>query len=101
MKDIFREIYLNGLVPAVKIKDAEKAVPVAEAIRRGGVSIIEIIFRSDAAAEAMVRFCRERVNPAHLKGILTAPWAKAFTEETPKANAGIRLFAAAKRKVFP
>ena len=55
----------------------------------------------DAAAEAMVRFCRERVNPAHLKGILTAPWAKAFTEETPKANAGIRLFAAAKRKIFP
>ena len=56
---------------------------------------------TDAAAEAMVRFCRERVNPAHLKGILTAPWAKAFTEETPKANAGIRLFAAAKRKIFP
>ena len=56
---------------------------------------------TDAAAEAMVRFCRERVNPTHLKGILTAPWAKAFTEETPKANAGIRLFAAAKRKIFP
>lgn len=55
MKDIFREIYLNGLVPAVKIKDAEKAVPVAEAIRRGGVSIIEITFRSDAAAEAIKR----------------------------------------------
>jgi aspartyl/asparaginyl-tRNA synthetase len=52
-------------------------------------------------AEAMVRFCRERVNTAHLKGILTAPWAKAFTEETPKANEGIRLFAAAKRKIFP
>ena len=49
----------------------------------------------------LVRFCRERVNPAHLKGILTAPWAKAFAEESPKANEGIRLFAAAKRKIFP
>ena len=55
---------------------------------------------TDAAAEAMVRFCRERVNPAHLKGILTAPWAKAFAEESPKANEGIRIFAAAKRKIY-
>lgn len=59
MQDIMREIYLNGIVPAVKIKDAEKAVPVAKAIARGGVSIIEITFRSDAAAEAIARISKE------------------------------------------
>ena len=59
MQDIMREIYLNGIVPAVKIKDAEKAVPVAKAIARGGVSIIEITFRSDAAAEAISRISKE------------------------------------------
>ena len=59
MKDIFREIYLNGIVPAVKIKNAEKAVPVAKAIGRGGVSIIEITVRTDAAAEAIARISKE------------------------------------------
>lgn len=59
MHDIMREIYLSGIVPAVKIKDAEKAVPVAKAIARGGVSVIEITFRSDAAAEAIARISKE------------------------------------------
>ena len=52
------------------------------------------------AAEAMVGFCRARVDPRHLKGFLTAPWADCYTEEKPKLLAGIRHFAAAKRKIY-
>ena len=55
---------------------------------------------STKASDAMVRFCRDRVNPAHLKGILTAPWAGAFVEDAPKVHEGIRLFAEAKRKYY-
>ncbi len=50
------------------------------------------------AADAMLTFCKERVNRAHLKGFMTAPWSKSFTEEMPKTKEGIRLFAEAKRK---
>ena len=50
------------------------------------------------ATEAMVGFCRARVDPRHLKGFLTAPWADCYTEEKPKLLAGIRLLGAAKRK---
>ena len=38
---------------------------------------------------------------AHLKGFMTAPWAKAISLEMPKVAEGIRLFAEAKRKHFP
>ena len=53
------------------------------------------------ASDAMLKFCKERVDPAHLKGFMTAPWAKATSLETPKVAEGIRLFAEAKRKHFP
>ena len=54
-----------------------------------------------AAADAMLKFCRARVDPAHLKGLMTAPWAKTFAEEEPKLKDGIRQFAAARRAHYP
>ena len=54
-----------------------------------------------AAPEAMLKFCKARVDPAHLKGFMTAPWAKCFAVELPKVSEGIRLFAEAKRKHYP
>ena len=53
------------------------------------------------ASDAMLKFCKERVDPAHLKGFMTAPWAKAISLEMPKVAEGIRLFAEAKRKHYP
>ena len=46
----FHEI---GLVPVVKIEDAEKAVPLAKALIDGGIPCAEITFRTDAAEEAI------------------------------------------------
>lgn len=43
-----------GIVPVIKITDAEKAVPLAEALRNGGLPAAEITFRT-AAAEAAIR----------------------------------------------
>lgn len=59
MNDITRKIYLCGLVPAVKIKDAEKAVPLARALKNGGIDVIEVMFRADAAAEAIAKISNE------------------------------------------
>ena len=53
------------------------------------------------ASDAMLKFCKARVDPAHLKGFMTAPWAKAISLEMPKVAEGIRLFAEAKRKHYP
>ena len=55
---------------------------------------------NDGAADAMLKFCKERVNPAHMKGLMTAPWAKAFALENKKACDGIRIFAEAKRRHY-
>lgn len=44
-----------GLVPVIKINDADKAVPLAKALIDGGLPIAEITFRTDAAEEAIRR----------------------------------------------
>lgn len=42
-----------GLVPVVVIENAEDAVPTAKAMMAGGINVMEITFRTEAAAEAI------------------------------------------------
>ena len=44
-----------GVVPVVKLDDAEKAVPLAKALYEGGLPCAEITFRTEAAEEAIRR----------------------------------------------
>ena len=44
-----------GVVPVVVIDDADDAVPVAEALREGGLPIIEVTLSTAAAPEAIRR----------------------------------------------
>lgn len=44
-----------GVVPVVVIDRAEDAVPIAKALRDGGLSIIEVTLRTDVAPEAIRR----------------------------------------------
>jgi len=46
-------VQLSPVVPVVKIERAEDAVPLAQALARGGVGIIEITLRSEAAIDAI------------------------------------------------
>ena len=55
---------------------------------------------TDEAADAMLGFCKKRIDPARIKGYYTAPWRKAVVEDDAKTRDGIRLFADAKRKYF-
>jgi 2-dehydro-3-deoxyphosphogluconate aldolase / (4S)-4-hydroxy-2-oxoglutarate aldolase len=43
------------IVPVVVIHDAERAVPLAEALLAGGLNVIEITFRTPASEEAVAR----------------------------------------------
>ena len=49
----------------------------------------------DEAAAAMVKFCRERLDPAHLKGIYTASWCRTIPEKHEKGLQCLDLFAKA------
>ena len=51
--DISKLLYENGVVPVISINDAKKALPLGKAILDGGINIIEITFRTDAAAESI------------------------------------------------
>ena len=48
-----------GVVPVVEIRDADRAVPLARALEAGGLPIVEVTFRTEAAAEALRRIGRE------------------------------------------
>lgn len=53
MSDIFKQINNLGIVPVVKIEDAGHALPLAKALKEGGLPIAEITFRTAAAEEAI------------------------------------------------
>ena len=53
MNDILKQIGDYGIVPVIKIEDAEKAVPLAKALANGGLPLAEVTFRTKAAAQAI------------------------------------------------
>jgi 2-dehydro-3-deoxyphosphogluconate aldolase/(4S)-4-hydroxy-2-oxoglutarate aldolase len=54
-----KQITQTRLVPVAVIDDAEDAVPLATALHEAGVDVIEVTFRTSAAAEAIRRIRRE------------------------------------------
>lgn len=51
--DILKEISNIGIIPVIKINDANKAVPLAKALIDGGLPAAEVTFRTEAAEEAI------------------------------------------------
>ena len=52
----FRETLKSiGIIPVIQINDAKKAVPLALALKKGGLPAAEVTFRTDAAEEAIRR----------------------------------------------
>lgn len=50
---------LGPVVPVLVIKDAAHAVPLAKALMAGGISVLEVTLRTDAALEAIERIAKE------------------------------------------
>ena len=53
MNEMMKELYSIGLIPVIKIEDANDAVPLAKALIDGGLPAAEITFRTACAAEAI------------------------------------------------
>lgn len=59
MNDVIQRIFEIGIVPVIAIDDADKAVPLAKALVRGGLPAAEVTFRTAAAEEAIRRIVAE------------------------------------------
>jgi 2-dehydro-3-deoxyphosphogluconate aldolase / (4S)-4-hydroxy-2-oxoglutarate aldolase len=53
MNAIFEQLHKIGIIPVIKINDANQAVELAKALRSGGLPAAEITFRSEAAAKSI------------------------------------------------
>ncbi len=58
-------MFSGQLICMAVIDDAEDAIPLAEALLAGGLTVLEVTFRTDAAAEA-IRRVREAVPEMHV-----------------------------------
>jgi 2-dehydro-3-deoxyphosphogluconate aldolase/(4S)-4-hydroxy-2-oxoglutarate aldolase len=84
--EIIKKICELGIVPVVKIDDAKDAVPLAEALIKGGLPVAEITFRT-AAAEETIRSITESV-----PGILVGAGTVLNIEQVKRAvEAGARF----------
>lgn len=53
MDNLIKKIEETGVIPVVKIDNAKDALPLADALKKGGLCCAEITFRTDAAEEAI------------------------------------------------
>ena len=58
MPDMNELLEKTGVVPVVVLEDAADAIPVSEALRDGGLPIIEVTLRTAAAPDAIARIAK-------------------------------------------
>jgi 2-dehydro-3-deoxyphosphogluconate aldolase/(4S)-4-hydroxy-2-oxoglutarate aldolase len=59
-EEIFSRVAQLGIVPVIAIENADAAIPLADALIEGGLPIVEITFRTAAAAEVIRKITKER-----------------------------------------
>ena len=57
--DVLKRLAQSGVVPVVVLEDAKDAVPTAKAMLAGGIDVMEITFRSAAAADSIKAVAQE------------------------------------------
>ena len=57
--DILKQFAASGIVPVVVLENADDAVDTAKAMLAGGVDVMEITFRTAAAADSIARVAKE------------------------------------------
>ncbi len=57
--DIVETLKLAGIIPVIVIEKEEQAVPLAKALVKGGLPVLEVTFRTKAAAGAIAAIKRE------------------------------------------
>lgn len=62
MKTLEERFYDYAVVPVVVLNDADDAIPLADALIKGGLPCAEVTFRTDAAEESIRRICESFPN---------------------------------------
>ena len=57
--DMVKALGAAGIIPVIVIEDVEKAVPLARALVKGGLPVLEVTFRTACAAEAIAKIKAE------------------------------------------
>ena len=81
MHAVLEELKKIGIIPVIKIDDADKAVPLAKALIAGGIPCAEVTFRTAQGEEAMRRINKE------VPGILLGAGTVLTVEQVDKAIA--------------
>ena len=79
--DIVKQLSLAGMIPVIKITDADDAVPLCAALMGGGLPVAEITFRTEAAEESIKRVHTE------LPGIMLGAGTVLTAEQVDRAVA--------------
>lgn len=79
MQGIIEKVAQTGIIPVIKIDDTKNAVPLAGALRAGGLNCAEITFRTAAAEEAIRKIHLEYPDMLILAGTVLT------TEQADKA----------------
>jgi 2-dehydro-3-deoxyphosphogluconate aldolase/(4S)-4-hydroxy-2-oxoglutarate aldolase len=59
-EEIFSRVAQLGVVPVIAIDNVDAAIPLADALIEGGLPVVEITFRTAAAAEVIRKMTKER-----------------------------------------
>ena len=59
-EEIFSRVAQLGVVPVIAIENVDAAIPLADALIEGGLPVVEITFRTAAAAEVIRKLAKER-----------------------------------------
>jgi len=86
MHAVLEELKKIGIIPVIKIDDAEKAVPLAKALISGGIPCAEVTFRTAQGEEAMRRINAELCS-GDVPDILLGAGTVLTTEQVDKAIA--------------
>ena len=57
--DVLKRLAQSGVVPVVVLEDAKDAVPTAKAMLAGGIDVMEVTFRTAAAADSIKAVAQE------------------------------------------
>ena len=80
--DVLSRMAAAGIVPVVVLDRAEDAVPTARAMLAGGIDVMEITFRTAAAADS-IRAVASLSRPATMR----RPWPGAWKTASPSRPA--------------
>ena len=57
--DMIKTLGSAGIIPVIVIEDISKAVPLARALVKGGLPVLEVTFRTACAADAIKKIKAE------------------------------------------